>query len=84
MVFFKTLPDKFKNAIIYLQMLQLKLKAPGPPCISSKSIMQRSKMISLDSAIFIEGKKRWQMEIGEKAKKMVAKKLILPSLWPYA
>jgi hypothetical protein len=46
-------------------MLQLKLKAPGPPCISSKSIMQLSKMISLDSAIFIEEKKRWQMEIGE-------------------
>jgi hypothetical protein len=37
--------------------------------------MQRSKMISLDSAIFIEGKKRWQMEIGEKAKKNGGKKI---------
>jgi hypothetical protein len=63
-------------------MLQLKLKAPGPPCISSKSIMQLSKMISLDSAIFIEEKKRWQMEIGEKAKKWWQKKRFFSAYGP--
>ena len=52
MGFFKFWPENIKKAAITLQTLRLKLNRLNETCISSKSIMQLTKTIFSDSAIF--------------------------------
>ena len=56
MVFFKLWPENIKKDFIILQALRLKLKRLNQTRISSKSIMQLTKTILFDSAVFIEKK----------------------------
>ncbi len=57
MVFFKILPENLKNTVITLQALRFKLNCLNQTCISLKSIMQLTKTIFPDSAIFIDKKR---------------------------
>ena len=52
----KIWPDNIKKALITLQSLRFKLNRLNETCISSKSMMQLTKTIFPDSAVFIEPK----------------------------
>ena len=53
LVFFKIWPENIKKAFITLQDLRFNLTSLNQTCISSKSIIQLTKTIFSDSAIFI-------------------------------
>jgi hypothetical protein len=57
MVFFKIWPENSKKTIITLQALRFKLNCLNQTYISLKSIMQLTKTIFPDSAIFIAKKR---------------------------
>ena len=53
-VFFKIWPENIKGAFIRLQASRFKLNDLNQTCISLKSILQLTKTIFFDSAIFVE------------------------------
>ena len=57
MVLFKIWPENIKKALITLQALRFKPNSLNQTCISLKSIMQLTKTIFSNSAIFIEKKR---------------------------
>ena len=65
MVFFKIWPENFKKTIITRQALKFKLNSLNQTCTSLKSIMQLTRNIFPDSAIFIE-KREQKTDCGEK------------------
>ncbi len=62
----KVWPQTLKKTIITLQALRFKLNGLNQTCISLKSIMQLTKTIFPDSAIFIE-KKRVEIRLWRKS-----------------
>ncbi len=78
MVLFKIWPEILKKAIITLQALRFKLNCLNQTCISLKSIMQLTKTIFPDSAIFIE-KKRVENRLWRKSEFLWRKKNISSS-----
>ena len=74
MFFFKIWPENVKKAFITLQALRFKLNSLNQTCISSKSIMQLTRTIFSDSAIFIE-KKRVENRLWAKRKCCGQKKM---------
>ncbi len=74
MVFFKFSGQILKKTIITLQALRFKLNCLNQTCISLKSIMQLTKTIFPDSAIFIE-KKRVENQFWRKSEFLWRKKI---------
>ncbi len=75
MVFFKIWPENLKKTIITLKALRFKLNCLNQTCISLKSIMQLTKTIFPDSAIFFE-KKRVENRLWRKSEYLWRKKNI--------